>query len=124
MHERLLAKIWRPTGSGPENKITNPVLGNLGSKSGIEFFQSLIPNAVGLAFVIGALIFFFIMITAAIQWISSGGDKQSLESARGKLTNALIGVIILFAIFALIKVIQDFFGFSILVLDIGPLKIQ
>jgi len=106
------------------NSITNPVLGNLGNLSGSEFFAKVIPTAVGLGLVIGVLVFLFMLITGAIQWISSGGDKQALESARGKITNALIGLIILFAAFAIIQVIERFFGINILTLDIGPLVIQ
>jgi hypothetical protein len=105
-------------------QITNPALGSdLKGKSGVSFFQTFIPNLVGLAFVIGALVFFFVMVIAAIQWITSGGDKQALESARGKLTNAIIGFVILLLLFVILKVIQDFFGLDILSLDIGPLKI-
>jgi UDP-N-acetylmuramyl pentapeptide phosphotransferase/UDP-N-acetylglucosamine-1-phosphate transferase len=105
--------------------ITNPALGgSLQGKSGSEFFQDLIPRMVGLAFVVGVLIFFFIMVVGAIQWISSGGDKTAVEGARGKITNAIVGVVILLSTFALLKVIEDFFGINILTLDIGPLKIQ
>lgn len=105
-------------------EITNPVLGGIGNKSGVGFFQVLLPNMVSLAFVIGTIIFFFMLVTGAIQWISSGGDKQALEGARGKLTNAIIGIVILFASYAIIKVIQRFFGIEILTLDIGKLVIQ
>lgn len=104
--------------------ITNPVIGNLGKQTGVSFFQKLLPAAVSLVLVGGAIIFFFMLLIGAIQWISSGGDKQALESARGKISNALIGVVILFASFAIIKLIETFFGVSILTLDIGPLVIQ
>lgn len=104
-------------------KIENPV-GPLRGKTGIEFFQEFIPNLVGLGFVVGALVFFFVMVVGAIQWIASGGDKAAVEVARGKISNAIIGFVILLAVFALLKVIEDFFGFNILTLDIGPLKIE
>jgi UDP-N-acetylmuramyl pentapeptide phosphotransferase/UDP-N-acetylglucosamine-1-phosphate transferase len=108
-----------------QDSITNPVLGpSLQSKTGVDFFQDLIPRMVGLAFLVGVLVFFFIMITGAIQWITSGGDKAGIESARGKITNAIVGVVILLSLFALLKVIEDFFGINILALDIGPLIIQ
>jgi TRAP-type C4-dicarboxylate transport system permease small subunit len=107
------------------DKITNPALQEtLQKKSGIEFFQNFLPRFVGLAFVIGILVFFFIMITGAIQWMASGGDKTGLEAARGKLANALVGIVILLSLFALFKIIENFFGINILTLDIGPLKIQ
>ena len=112
-------------GGGGVAPITNPALGpSLQSRTGVEFIQDLIPRMVGLAFLVGVLVFFFIMITGAIQWITSGGDKAAIEGARGKITNAIVGVVILLSLFALLKVIEDFFGINILALDIGPLMIQ
>ena len=108
-----------------QDSITNPALGpSLQSRTGVEFIQDLIPRMVGLAFLVGVLVFFFIMVTGAIQWITSGGDKAGIESARGKITNAIVGVVILLSLFALLKVVEDFFGINILALDIGPLMIQ
>jgi hypothetical protein len=112
-----------------QSPIGNPVLGPtlqtfLADKSGTSFFSNLLPRAVALLFVAGALIFFFMFIWGGIQWISSGGDKQGLESARGRITNAIIGLVILFAALAIIKFIESFFGVSILTLDIRPLIIQ
>lgn len=109
-------------------EIGNPALGPAlqgfaKSDGGGQFFSTLLPNAIILTFIIGALIFFFMLVTGAIQWISSGGDKQALEGARGKITNALIGIVLLFAALAIIRLIESFFGVSILTLDIGPLKI-
>lgn len=112
-----------------QTKITNPVLSPslqdvLFNQGPAAFFGLIIPRMIGLAFVIGVLIFFFVMLIGAIQWIISGGDKAAIESARGKIVNALVGIVILFCTFALLKIIQDFFGINILVLDIGPLQIQ
>jgi len=74
-----------------------------------------------LGFVIGVIVFFFMLITGAIQWISSGGDKQAVESARGKVGNALIGLIILFAVFAIIQILNTFFGLKLLELTLPTL---
>lgn len=105
-------------------QIKNPALGPaLQGKTGIGFFQTLIPNLVGLAFVIGSLVFFFVMVIGAIQWTSSGGDKAALEGARGKISNALIGFVVLLSVFALLKIIETFFNIDIINIDIGPLII-
>lgn len=114
--------ITVPNGHG--NNLYNPAIGNLGNNSGISFVQQLIPSLVGLAFVVGVLIFFFMLLLGAIQWISSGGDKAAVEGARGKITQALVGIIVLFSVFAIIKVVETFFGINILTLDIGPLIIK
>lgn len=102
-------------------KIENPVGPSF--ESGASFFQSFIPALIGIGFVLGVLFFFFYMIIGAIQWITSGGDKAALEGARGKLTSAIVGVIILLSLFALLKIVEDFFGINILTLDIVGLKI-
>jgi uncharacterized membrane protein len=91
-------------------QITNPVLGPVAKQSGLSFFKNFIPAAINLAFVIAAIIFLFMLIFGAIQWISSGGDKQALENAKGRITNALIGIVILFALFAIVNLISNFFG--------------
>ena len=104
--------------------ITNPVIGELGKKTGPEFFAELLPSLVGLVLVIGAVLFFFILAMGAIQWITSGGDKQALEGARAKISNGLVGMIILLCTFAIIRFIEYFFKINILTIDIGPLIIQ
>jgi len=92
--------------------------------TGEGFFGKLLPALVGLLLVGGILIFFFYMLIGAIQWIVSGGDKAALESSRGKISSAIVGLVILFSTFAIIKLIEAFFGVDILTIDIGPFKIQ
>lgn len=105
--------------------IINPSLNlSLQRMSGVDFFAKFVPNLIGLGLTIGIIVFFFVMMIGAIQWITSGGDKAGLEAARGKLANALIGIIILLSLFAVLKVLEDFLGVNILTLDMGPLKIE
>ena len=92
--------------------------------TGLNFIQKFLPAAVGLIFVVGFIFFLFMMLIGAIGWISSGGDKTAIEAARGKITNAILGTVILISVFALIKLIEYFFGINILTIDIGPLIIQ
>ncbi len=109
--------------SGGTTSIQNPILGNLNNQTGVSFFQKFIPNLITLGLIIGAVFFLFILIIGAIQWISSGGDKTALEEAKHKITNAIVGIIILFSVFAILKITENFFGISILTLDIGSLAI-
>lgn len=105
--------------------IKNPVLGPaLQDKTGASFFAAFLPKLIGLTLLGGTLIFLFVFLMGAISWITSGGDKQALEGARGKLTNGIIGLVILFVTFAVIGAIEKFFDINILTIDIGPLIIQ
>jgi len=107
--------------------ITNPLLPNFSGWSGENFFAKLIPSFLGLAFVVGIIIFVFIMIIGAVQWIISGGDKAAIQAAQGKITNAVIGVVILLSSYAILKLVGDFFGVAALQnfsISIAPLIIK
>ncbi|MCL5411821.1 MAG: hypothetical protein M1150_03780 [Patescibacteria group bacterium] len=64
--------------------------------------------------ILGGLLFFIYLLVGGLQWITSGGDKASLESARNRITNALIGLVILVGAFSIIKIIETVFGISII----------
>jgi hypothetical protein len=102
--------------------IYNPILGTpkggVGTNAGVAFFQKFVPAAITLGLIIGALFFFYGFITGAITWIASGGDKQKVEEARSRITNAIVGLLILFALFAIIRVLGYFFRIDLLELTI------
>ena len=76
-----------------------------------------IPNIVSglikMALVVAAIVFFFILVVGGIKWIASGGDKAQTEAARNQITAALVGLVIVFAAWAIIALIQTFFGINI-----------
>lgn len=75
---------------------------------------TLLGNIVTLIFIVGALVFFFMLVIGGIQWMLSGGDKAATESARGRITAALIGLVIIFAAWAIMKLIETFLGIKFL----------
>jgi hypothetical protein len=106
-------------------ELRNPV-GPDFTTEGTTFFATLIPNLINLGFVAGVIVFFFVFIIGAIQWMTSGGDKAAVESARGKIANALIGMVVLLLVFVILQVIGNFFGldiFSSLGFDFDTLRL-
>jgi TRAP-type C4-dicarboxylate transport system permease small subunit len=105
--------------------ITNPILPSpstgASGNAGVTFLQKAVPAAITLGFIVGVIVFFFTLLIGGIQWISSGGDKQAVEAARGKVSNALIGLVILFALFAIIQLLNTFFGVHLLQLTLPTL---
>ncbi|EKE12624.1 MAG: hypothetical protein ACD_13C00149G0006 [uncultured bacterium] len=68
--------------------------------------------------VVAAVIFFFILVIGGIRWIASGGDKAQTEAARNQITAALVGLVIVFAAWAIVALIKVFFGVDIFSLAI------
>jgi hypothetical protein len=74
----------------------------------------IVSGAISLAMLAVALIFFFILISGGLKWVMSEGDQKAVESARNQITNALVGLAIVFAAFAIMKLIEIIFGISLL----------
>jgi TRAP-type C4-dicarboxylate transport system permease small subunit len=68
--------------------------------------------------IIAALIFFFMLVWGGIKYITAGGDKAQTEAARGQITAALIGLVIVFAAWAIVNLVSLFFGIDLLNLNI------
>ncbi|MFZ2025549.1 MAG: hypothetical protein WAV51_04690 [Microgenomates group bacterium] len=74
----------------------------------------LISAAVGTILILAALLAFIFLILGGIQWITSGGDKAAMEAARNKITHAIVGLIIVGAAWAIMMLVQNFLGVSII----------
>jgi len=79
---------------------------------------SLVGGAVGLVIIFALIIAFFFLLIGGIKWITSGGDKAQVEEARNQITNALIGLSVVAAAWAIMKLIGFFFGINPFALDI------
>jgi len=81
-------------------------------------FGGIVGALIILVIIIAAVVFFFMLLIGGIRWIVSGGDKANTEAARGQVTAALVGLVIVFAAWAILQLIEAFFG-----IDIGELTI-
>jgi hypothetical protein len=77
-------------------------------------FGQVIGAAIVLILIIAAIVFFFILIIGGVRWITSGGDKAATEAARSQITSALVGLVIVFSAWAILQLIELFFGIDIL----------
>ncbi len=87
-------------------------------KAGYRTLSDFLSNLITLALTIGLILVFVMLIWGAFDWIMSGGDKDSVGKARGRIINALIGLAVMAVAFALAKL-----GSQIAGLDITSLKI-
>lgn len=76
--------------------------------------NKVISTIIGVMTAVAAIWFIFQFITAGYQWISSGGDKTNLQQARDKITNSMIGLIIVVSAWIIIGVIGKIVGLDIL----------
>jgi len=78
----------------------------------------IVSGLINLVMIVVALVFFFMLVLGGLRWVTSQGDKSNVENARNQITNALIGLAIVFAAWAIMKLIETLFGVSIFNLSI------
>lgn len=94
-----------------------PEGGLAGSVSNLTI-GAIIAGLLKLSLVVAAIVFFFILVIGGIRWIISGGDKSQTEQARSQITAALVGLVIVFAAWAIAGLIGTFFNVNIFNLEI------
>lgn len=72
--------------------------------------QVLFNNAITLVFMVALILVLIMLLWGGIQWIMSGGEKERIEKARGRIVNALIGLAVLAFAFLIINVVGQLVG--------------
>jgi hypothetical protein len=81
-------------------------------EAGYKNLGLFIGNVLTILFAIAVLVVLFMLVWGAYEWITSGGDKEAIGKARGRILNALIGLAVLSVAFALAAVAAQFLGFN------------
>lgn len=77
-------------------------------------FSNFISLVITVMTVVSFIWFLFVIMTAAIGWLSSGGDKNKLQQAQKQITNGIIGLVIVISAIFFVKLIEIVLGINIL----------
>lgn len=99
------------------SQIYNPVLpDNLGGNVNTDINRgtvnigNIIGALIGFMVIVAFVLAIFYLINGAFAWITSGGDKSKLQAARDKIVHALLGLIVVFAIWGIMNIVGPFLG--------------
>lgn len=99
---KLLADSLPGTNYGTSSSGSNV---NLGFQ--IPSFDTVLSFSIRFFFVIAGLVALIYLILGALAWITSGGNKESVDKAREKIQAAIIGIILIFVVLAIVGVIEN-----------------
>lgn len=91
--------------------------GSGNSVDGAEALTNLelfISNIIGFMTALGGIFFVIYFVLGAFEWITSSGDKGKLETARNKMVNGAIGMVLLVASYGIIGLLGSFIGIDML----------
>ena len=77
-------------------------------------FGGLIEQIMNISLTIGIIAVLLFLILGSIEWITAGGDKGKIEKAREKITQSIIGLIVLVSVMAIMLFVQQLLGICLI----------
>ncbi|MGE5041629.1 MAG: pilin [Candidatus Levyibacteriota bacterium] len=72
----------------------------------------VIQNVINAALILSGVVAIFLILWSGFQYVTSNGDKEKVDSARKRLTWAIIGLVFILCSFVLLRLISSFTGVS------------
>lgn len=92
--------------------------GNLGQALNIKvaagYFTDILSRVIGIMTIVAGIWFMFQLIIGAYGYLSAGGNAEAMGKATKSITNALIGLVVIVAAYAIISLLGSLLGFEIL----------
>ena len=86
----------------------------------IPSFDMVLTFVLRFFFIIAGLAALIYLLLGALAWITSGGNKENVDKAQQKIQAAVIGLIVIFAVLAVVVLLENILGLG---LGIGqPIK--
>jgi hypothetical protein len=105
-----------PAWAQENNQVLNLCPVNPSSEQGTNFNQlcnvspsGVLGTVITFIFILAIIIALIYLIWGGIKWITSGGDKGNVETARGQIIAAVIGLIITFLAYFIINIVLTVF---------------
>lgn len=83
--------------------------GNLGNVT----ISSLVSGAINIILIIAALILLLVLLGGGIAVMTSGGNPQQQGNGQKAITGAIIGLLVVFGAWAIVNLLNIFFGIDI-----------
>lgn len=76
--------------------------------------SQIISSTIQILLIVAAVFFFIYLLIGGIRWIMSAGDKAKIEAARGQITHAIIGLLIVLGAWLINGILASLFGINLL----------
>jgi len=77
-----------------------------------NLFNKFLSGAIGIVTIVAFVWFVFLVISGALGIMFSAGDKNAVATGTKKITNGLIGIVIIVLAFVIIRIISYLLGFT------------
>lgn len=85
--------------------ISPPDAMNIGGDKPVEGLGKFIGFGIRMFILVAGLFLILYLLWGAFDWIKSGGEKESIAKAQSKITNALIGILLIFIVLTIFNLL-------------------
>lgn len=109
------------TGRGIQNPVLPWLVGCSNPNEGDQILGNIIGAVVGMFIIVGFVAALIYILIGGMAWLTASGDKTKLQVARDRITQAILGLIILVSTWAIMTLIGDFTGLDFPLLPLPKL---
>ena len=106
MTSQLISDSQLKLNIGEAGKEVLPYGDVVGEQGGGVAVANIFSSLLSVASLVAGLILLFNLIIAAFEWMNSAGDSGKLEKARNRITQSIIGILVLAAVLAIFILVQ------------------
>ena len=112
MTHTLAQKLYLPWGQGSSTSIKGPLSGDkyLPQPGDMYTLGDIISRVMTYIFVFAGIGLLLMLIMSGFSYLTSAGDPKKLEQGKARLTNAILGFVIIFAAYWVVQIAGIIFG--------------
>lgn len=80
----------------------------------LSTIELIISNVLTILTIVAGISFALYFLLGGLSWITAGGDKQKVETAKSMMTNGAIGLIIVVVSYSIVWIVSQALGVDIL----------
>jgi hypothetical protein len=105
---RRVSAIELPGGYNLQGPAENAAAQDKGFFAGLDKITigAIVSQTLPIIFAVAGIILFLYFLAAGIQLITSGGEPKAVEAAKARISNAVIGAVVIVLAYLIIKFIQ------------------
>lgn len=78
-----------------------------------KYLETIFSNVVSAAIALAGIVLFVMFLIGGFRYITSGGDPKATEAARGTLTHAVMGLVVILLAFLILQLIKTITGVDV-----------
>lgn len=83
---------------------------SIGDPAKLQDLECIFANVIAAVLFLAGIVLFIMLIIGGFKWLTSGGDPKAVDGARGTITSATLGLVVLILAYIVLLIIGQVVG--------------